>query len=112
MSAALNFFCNRISEQIARDREYASLHGHEFAERDSSNHTIGDFIRAVLAVENAGDARLFYDGYLEWGRLHYTSTDQPPEQIVSANIGWCFGEGMSPEKIAMWPREAKHPVFG
>ena len=82
-------------------------------------HTIGEFIRAVMKVDNEADARSFYSGYLEYVRNAKPDPGDPPckltpEQIVKSNIGWCFGEGMPDTKIAMWVKVcgASHPVFG
>ena len=82
---------------------------------DEAKYTIGQLIHAVLAIHNEADAKLFYDGYVEWIEVspetdaRYTSV-----QVARMNIGWCFGEGMSPDKVKMWREvcNAFHPVFG
>jgi len=81
--------------------------------RTPENHTVGDFINAVFAVENEDDARRFHASYLKYLEAH-PCEGHTPEQVASANIGWCFGEGMSGAKIAMWGAAcgAVHPVFG
>lgn len=113
---AIAFFNNRIEERIAADRAKSLEHGWEFKERTTANHTIGDFVNAVFHVLNGGDARLFYDGYLEWMNLRDPAkrSGQPATEVCRANIGWCFGEGMAPEKIKMWIQvcDASHPIFG
>ncbi len=82
---------------------------------DESRHTIGQLIRAVLAISNEADAKLFYDGYLEWMTDHLEADSQyTPEQVAKANVGWCFGEGMAKDKVKMWRDvcDASHSVFG
>ncbi|KKL19293.1 hypothetical protein LCGC14_2466930, partial [marine sediment metagenome] len=59
------------------------------------------------------DAKKFYQGYL--GFLEqFPETKGDKERVARSNIGWCFGEGMTPDKIKMWSTvcEASHPVFG
>lgn len=87
------------------------------AGRGFHQHTIGDFTRAVMAIASDQDARLFYDGYLRYLDLlpaEKRSQRYTPEEVAKGNIGWCFGEGMAPERIAMWVKAcgAAHPVFG
>jgi hypothetical protein len=75
--------------------------------------TVGAVMQAVLAIDNAEDARTFY-----WGYVGYLCTQAPhpqytPEEIVASNIGWCLGEGMSRERIRMWEQMGvMHPVLG
>jgi hypothetical protein len=82
-------------------------------------HNIGQFIRAVLAIDNPEDARKFYDSCLAWQiwmrtQPEYEGSKHTPEEVVRANIGWCFGEGMAQERINMWYQVtgATHPAFG
>lgn len=85
---------------------------------DDGSHTIGDYIRAVLAIDNEGDAGRFYRGELAFVQRQMDAGKWEGKgtatQAAHANIGWCFGEGMIPERIAMWGRvcDASHPVFG
>lgn len=88
-------------------------------ERNMVKHqTIGDFIRAVLAVDNAEDAKALY--WRTVGRIEQQIEDGTWETACTAeegarsSIGWCFGEGMSSERIAMWGQAtgSAHPVFG
>ena len=76
-------------------------------------HTIGALIGAVLQITTEADAQEFYHGYLAHQR-QFKIANHTPEQVVRMNIGWCFGEGMPPDQIAMWSRVcgASHPVFG
>ena len=102
----MNKFEERIEAAIKRQR-------HPDQELPEGVHTIGEFISAVFTVENAEDAKEFYDGYLEY--LHkQPDLEGEPKRIARSNIGWCFGEGMVLEKIKMWSRTcgASHPVFG
>lgn len=102
----MNKFEERIESAIKRQRDPRQ-------ELPEGVHTIGEFISAVFSVENAEDAKEFYDGYLEY--LHkLPELEGDPERIARSNIGWCFGEGMASEKIRMWNEVcgASHPVFG
>lgn len=81
-------------------------------------HTIGEFIAAVLAIDNAKEAREFFDGHVAWIQRSidagtWTST-YSAEAAARANLGWCFGEGMAADRIRMWVEVcgASHPVFG
>lgn len=76
--------------------------------------TWGDFITAVLAIRAADEARRFFLGYVTWLTKQERTERRSPEEIARANIGWCFGEGMHPRRIAMWVRAsgATHPIFG
>jgi hypothetical protein len=90
----------------------------EFYLEKCGGDTIGDFIRAVLRIDNPEDARRFYQGCVAYTQAQIDSgkweARHTPIEAANANIGWCFGEGMAPERITMW-REvsgACHPVFG
>src|ERR1035437_4613996 len=77
------------------------------------NHTIGHLIGAIMSIHNPADAKEFQESYLAWVKEHPADSRYTPEQIVSANIGWCFGEGMDPSDIAMWVALGNaHPIFG
>jgi len=77
--------------------------------------TLGHLIGAIISIDNEADAREFYESYVEWIRAHEKETTSTflPAQVAAQNIGWCFGEGMAPERIAMWRRAtpAYHPVL-
>jgi hypothetical protein len=76
--------------------------------------TIATLIEAVLAIDCDEDARAFYRGYLAWLAAHLPEdAENIPNKIACDNIGWCFGEGMSRERIAMWRRTtpAAHPTL-
>ena len=79
----------------------------------TDKHTIGEFISAVCRIDNEADAKQFAVEYLEWLKLHADGKHKP-EDVLRANIGWCFGEGMSQERIEMWRKvcNASHPFFG
>jgi hypothetical protein len=74
--------------------------------------TIADFVREVLAVEDEASARALYVRHvaelLDGGQV------EDPYVAARLNIGWCFGEGMTAERRAMWRAAcgAAHPVFG
>lgn len=112
MSAA-EYFLACIRTQIERDRARYSEHGWKFNVRGPDTFMIGDLVGAIMAVDNADDARRFYAGYLEELQRRDDLT-RPAEEIVRANIGWCFGEGMPSERIAMWVEStgSAHPIFG
>ncbi len=94
-------------------------------EHDGRNGFIlGDFYTAVLKIDNEEDARKFFDSYEAFveaspkpegldskGRPYKTRTSR---EVAAANIGWVFGEGMTPERVAMWAAAtpAAHPAFG
>lgn len=74
--------------------------------------TIGDLIGAVLSIHNEQQAREFYEGYKSWLNGQ-PGLDNSAEHVARANIGWCFGEGMSESDMAMWRKVgASHPIFG
>jgi len=110
---SLKFFQECIQRQIVDNRAMSEQYGWEFKERPEGKHTIGDYIGAVLAIEKPEDARRFYEGNVEYLAAAPRLSD-PPEKIARANLGWCFGEGMKPERVEMWIKvcDASHPVFG
>lgn len=110
----MNYFKQCIQEQIDRDRVRCAEHGWSFRERSAdAAFSHGDFIRAVLGIDNPEDARRFRDGYLEVMTANGV-TPERQQELASSNIGWCYGEGMPSERIAMWVEatQASHPVFG
>lgn len=99
-------------------RDIARRHEHGWQGRrelPGGAFTIGDLASAVLAIDDPETARDFYRGYLSYLiNLPDAVPDRNVADIAKANIGWCFGEGMTDERRAMW-REAcgaTHPVFG
>jgi hypothetical protein len=107
----MNKFEEAINKQIEKRSNELVL---DEGEHIIGEHTIGEFIRAVFSINNELDAHSFYNGYIEWlNKLpddeHFTKIE-----IAQRNIGWCFGEGMSSNKIDMWRKvcNAFHPVFG
>jgi hypothetical protein len=110
---SLKFFQECIQRQIDHNRAMSQEYGWEFKERPAGKYTIGDYIGAVLAIETPEDARRFYEGNVEYLAAAPQLSD-PPEKIARANLGWCFGEGMKPERVEMWIKvcDASHPVFG
>jgi hypothetical protein len=81
-------------------------------------HCWDDIGSVVFSTKTAKEARSFYDGYVEWITNEKGSksaaTVAKAEQIARSNIGWFFGEGLAPKKIAMWTEAcgASHPIFG
>jgi hypothetical protein len=78
--------------------------------------------KELLEIDHEQADRLFYvsnwpeelaDAYIEWLEVQPDSK-LPSKQVADANIGWCFGEGMSNEKMDMWKKcsTASHPIFG
>lgn len=104
-------FQERIQVEIDRDRANHAQHGWEQTPRRPGRHTIGDFVRATMGVDNIEEARLFHEGYVEY-LVAVGCAD--PTATARANIGWCFGEGMTGERIAMWRAtcDAAHPICG
>lgn len=101
---------NKFEERIKAASKRRGCHGLVIP---AGVHTIGELMEAVFSVENEEDAREFYFGYLEYLRK-LPKLQGGAERIARGNIGWCFGEGMAPEKIKMWSEAcgASHPVFG
>lgn len=114
----MTYFEECIERQIALCRARAVAHGWQFEERGITDHTLGDFIRAVLAVDTPEHAKAFYAGCVAFIQDEINAgtwrSRHSAEDAARANIGWCFGEGMAPEKIAMWTAtcQAAHPIFG
>lgn len=107
-------FQERIQAVIDREHEHRAKRGYyKGRERDFSTHTVADFIIAVTRVTSEEDARAFYEGYVAWLKDR-PDLSAPAEAVARADIGWCFGEGMCNDSIAMWVRAcgASHPVFG
>jgi len=73
-------------------------------------YTIQEFVNAVLSIDNERDANAFVEHYLE---LIEEPNIEDRLRIMRLNIGYCFGEGMSSDKIMMWMKVAKarHPWF-
>jgi hypothetical protein len=72
-----------------------------------------------MAIENGTDAKTFFDGYVKVlsevpEEKRNWDADRTAADVARSNIGWFFGEGMSPEKIKMWSEVtgASHPAFG
>jgi hypothetical protein len=109
------YFDACLARQVAESDMSEALHGWHRTDRAPGQHIIGDFIRAVLAIHTAPEARVFYDGYTDWLRERNPGTsDDEIAAIARSNIGWCYGEGMPTLDMDMW-REvcgAAHPVFG
>lgn len=99
-------FQERIDEAMASYRERGF-------EGKSWEHTIGAFVTAVMKIDNDAEARLFFDGYLEWMREHIENKSLDPREVCRLNVGWCFGEGMATDRVQMWQRvaDAAHPML-
>jgi hypothetical protein len=79
---------------------------------DKTSHTIGELVLTVLEIDNERDARAFAEAYGEW--IARTYPKESWQEVLRANIGWCFGEGMTQERVDMWVRVcgASHPIAG
>lgn len=78
-------------------------------------HSIGEFVTEVLSIKDEQSARNFVEEYLRWLQRHpHPEETHTPEQLMRANIGWCFGEGMEDRYQAMWIKVcgASHLIFG
>lgn len=75
--------------------------------------TLGDLATAILEIKDRAKAARFYRGYVRWLRKR-RDLEAPAENVAKTNIGWVFGEGMSPIHQRMWNEVvgAEHPVFG
>lgn len=78
--------------------------------------TYGDIARMVLAAETEEAAIAVVAAYNSWLKEHAPKLKTPEQrlQLIQSNIGFCFGEGMSPERKLMWNKVcgASHPIFG
>ena len=108
------FFKERIQKEIDHDKEQSQLYGWEFKPRDPDVHTIGDIVGATMKITDPGDARLFFEGQVAWLMKRFSKTKEEAMYVARSNIGWCFGEGMKKELVAMWNQtvKASHPAFG
>ena len=71
------------------------------------------FTSEVLAIDSPLEASRFFERYVALIERGH-SPARPAQEIARHNIGYCFGEGMSKERRAMW-REAcgaSHPYLG
>lgn len=112
-----SFFLSRIQTQIDADNARKAEHGWSLTERRPGGHTIGDLMGAIFAIDNPEDALCFYESYIAWMETlpaEDRSEQYTTAQVARSNIGWCFGEGMDSDRIAMWNTVtgAAHPVFG
>ena len=82
--------------------------------------SMGEIIQEVLRIDTPEEARRFYQQYVDHIRKTQevsraiSGTYGTPEEVAQSNIGWCYGEGMSVLRKAMWyaVTGAEHPVFG
>lgn len=85
----------------------------EFYQGRCAGPTVGDLVHAVLGIDNPEDAKRFFLGYTEQVQKmieNGTWKGSPnASRAASRNIGFCFGEGMSRERIAMW--KAATPAY-
>jgi hypothetical protein len=93
---------------IKKQQDQRTFRGHLWPE-----HTIGDLMSAIFAIQEPSEAKDFFESYLAWQRHQPPDPRWTPEQVVRANIGWCFGEGMEQKYVEMWAQlGGSHPVFG
>ena len=119
LGGKMEFFRERIEEAIKKDIRYLKKKGYYDSKdnRTFETHLLGDLWDAVWKIDNKKDAVKFYNGYVEWLKSlpkEMKSKEFNEEQTARKMIGWLFGEGMKPERIAMWNKAvgARHPVFG
>jgi hypothetical protein len=98
----MNEFEKRIQAQIERRPS---------PNRTVEKHLIKDLIRAILWIDEETDAKAFFEGYVAY--INKTKPIGEALKVARNNIGWCFGEGMTPEQVLMWRRtcEAAHPML-
>lgn len=113
MSEPLKFFQGRIEAEIKK-HPGAALEEARQVPRTRERFTIGDFIYAVLAIEDEATAKTFYEGAVEYYKRFATDEHFDPGSVARQNIGYCFGAGMTQERIDMWVRvcQACSPYFG
>lgn len=77
---------------------------------------IGDLMSAIWSIDSEDDARQFFAGHVAdiQRQINEGAWDSryTAEEGARANIGWMYGEGMDPERIAMWRRStgSEHPI--
>jgi hypothetical protein len=99
-----------------RERELAQYkeRGWEVT-RPTDVHTVGDLVGAIMSIDNADDARRFYEGAVEdiQAQIDAGTWDgrDSAEAAARSNIGWCYGEAMPPDRVTMWRlvTGAEHP---
>jgi len=79
-----------------------------------SDTTFGDILHAVHNIASASEARQFLEDYSAFLESKGCGSKEKCSSIARANIGWCFGEGLSQERIDFWNEAvgAEHPYFG
>lgn len=81
----------------------------------NKTQTIGDFISECLSIDNERDAKAFFKNQKAYVQHQIDErtweSKNNAEEATRMNIGFCFGEGMAPERIAMWKKAtgAAHP---
>ncbi len=81
--------------------------------REKTNRvTVADIISATLSINDWTEASQFFASYAWWIAENYPGSNAA--ETARANIGWCFGEGMSPVQRRMWyiVADVRHPFFG
>ena len=117
-SKCRQYFEKRLQEEIDRDREESKRNGWKFSERTVMEPQKSDIWKAILRVKTTDVAKRFYTGFIVWlGKMQErekVKSQMTAEAVAKDNIGWCYGEGMSPDQIRMWVEVcgAHHPVFG
>ena len=72
----------------------------------------------MLAVDNEADALALFNQEVQriQSQIDAGTWESDKDAITAThlNIGWCFGEGMPADRIAMWVKVcgAYHPFFG
>jgi len=76
--------------------------------------TIGEFVREVLAIDTPEKAKSFFEAHCAELAELFCETPKDATTAARCNIGWCFGEGMTKERRAMWREvcDAVHPFLG
>jgi hypothetical protein len=90
----------------------------EFYSQACGSDTIEHFVNAVLRIDNVDDATKFYFGCVDYVQQQidegvWESSSNAIES-TEANIGWCFGEGMSQDRMKMWRKVSNtiaHPLW-
>lgn len=88
--------------------ESRSLFSERIAKHCEGDRAVADkvptaaLVKAVLAVKGREDAEKFFGGQMHWLRGKYPRTMQDAFEAATANVRYCFDEGMKPAAQKMW----------
>lgn len=82
-------------------------------ERFGRDVTIGDLMEEIHRIDNAAEAKRFYDEYVQSIVLSAGENVEVAQDTARQNIGYVFGDGMAMDRRKMWTEAcgAYHPWF-